>query len=194
MAGETEQVKGHTKEAVGSVTGNKDLEAEGKADRTSWRGQGEGWPCEGQSRRGGREGGAQGRRSDRQRQGRCASRLLIQSERGSDVMSEEPRASNGGSTAEPAEVPNGPELTTPAPGSATGRTRISGVWVGVIVGVVVLVFLLVFIIQNGQSVKVSFFTGSVQCRSASLCSLQSSVAYCWPGSWRHYASGSSDTA
>ena len=33
MAGKTEQVKGQAKEAVGSLTGNKDLEAEGKADR-----------------------------------------------------------------------------------------------------------------------------------------------------------------
>jgi len=33
MAGKAEQVKGQAKEAVGSVTGNKDLEAEGKADR-----------------------------------------------------------------------------------------------------------------------------------------------------------------
>jgi len=32
--------------------------------------------------------------------------------------------------------------------------------VGVIIGVVVLVFLLAFIIQNSQSVKVSFFTVS----------------------------------
>ena len=31
MAGKTEQVKGQAKEAVGSLTGNKDLEAEGKA-------------------------------------------------------------------------------------------------------------------------------------------------------------------
>jgi len=76
-------------------------------------------------------------------------------------MSQEPPASDGGSTAPPAEVPNEPELTTLARRNQTGRTRISGVWVGVIVGVVVLVFLLVFIIQNGQSVKVSFFTGSV---------------------------------
>jgi uncharacterized integral membrane protein len=30
--------------------------------------------------------------------------------------------------------------------------------VGIIIGVVVLAFLLAFIIQNGQSVKVSFFT------------------------------------
>ena len=33
MAGKTEQVKGQAKEAVGSLTGNKDLEAEGKTDR-----------------------------------------------------------------------------------------------------------------------------------------------------------------
>jgi uncharacterized protein YjbJ (UPF0337 family) len=33
MAGKTEQVKGQAKEAVGSLTGNKDLESEGKADR-----------------------------------------------------------------------------------------------------------------------------------------------------------------
>lgn len=76
-------------------------------------------------------------------------------------MSEEPPASDSGPTAQPAKVPNGTDLTIPAPGSPTGRTRISGVWAGVIVGVVVLVFLLVFIIQNGQSVKVSFFTASV---------------------------------
>jgi uncharacterized integral membrane protein len=41
------------------------------------------------------------------------------------------------------------------------HARISGVWVVVIIGVVVLVLDLVFIIQNSQSVKVSFFTGSV---------------------------------
>ena len=55
------------------------------------------------------------------------------------------------------EVPSG-NLTTPVQGSPTGRTRISGVWVGVIIGVVVLVLDLAFIIQNTQSVKVSFFT------------------------------------
>ncbi|HZM53868.1 MAG TPA: CsbD family protein [Acidimicrobiales bacterium] len=33
MAGKTEQAKGQVKEAVGSLTGNKDLESEGKADR-----------------------------------------------------------------------------------------------------------------------------------------------------------------
>ena len=33
MAGKTDQVKGQVKEAVGSLTGNKDLESEGKSDR-----------------------------------------------------------------------------------------------------------------------------------------------------------------
>lgn len=33
MAGKTEHVKGQAKEAVGSLTGDKDLQAEGKADR-----------------------------------------------------------------------------------------------------------------------------------------------------------------
>jgi uncharacterized protein YjbJ (UPF0337 family) len=33
MAGKTEQVKGHAKEAVGSLTDNKDLESEGTTDR-----------------------------------------------------------------------------------------------------------------------------------------------------------------
>jgi len=33
MSGETDQVKGQAKEAVGSVIGDNDLESEGKADR-----------------------------------------------------------------------------------------------------------------------------------------------------------------
>jgi uncharacterized protein YjbJ (UPF0337 family) len=33
MAGKTDQVKGQVKEAVGGLTGDKDLESEGKADR-----------------------------------------------------------------------------------------------------------------------------------------------------------------
>jgi len=33
MAGKTEQVKGQAKEAVGSLTGNKDLQDDGKTDR-----------------------------------------------------------------------------------------------------------------------------------------------------------------
>jgi uncharacterized protein YjbJ (UPF0337 family) len=33
MGAKSDQVKGHAKEAVGSVIGDKDLESEGKADR-----------------------------------------------------------------------------------------------------------------------------------------------------------------
>jgi uncharacterized protein YjbJ (UPF0337 family) len=33
MAGKSDQVKGNAKEAVGDLTGNKDLKSEGKADR-----------------------------------------------------------------------------------------------------------------------------------------------------------------
>jgi uncharacterized protein YjbJ (UPF0337 family) len=33
MAGKTDQVKGRAKEAVGSLTGDKDLKSEGKVDR-----------------------------------------------------------------------------------------------------------------------------------------------------------------
>ena len=33
MSGNSDQVKGRAKEAVGAVTGNKHLESEGKADR-----------------------------------------------------------------------------------------------------------------------------------------------------------------
>ena len=33
MAGKSEQVKGQAKEAVGHLTGNKDLQTEGKTDR-----------------------------------------------------------------------------------------------------------------------------------------------------------------
>ena len=67
---------------------------------------------------------------------------------------------SGGPTPQPDQAPAGPDPTTPVPGSPTGRTRLSGVWMGVVVGVVVLVFLLAFIIQNSKSVKVSIFTVS----------------------------------
>jgi uncharacterized protein YjbJ (UPF0337 family) len=33
MSGKSDQVKGQVKEAAGALTGNKDLESEGKADR-----------------------------------------------------------------------------------------------------------------------------------------------------------------
>jgi lipopolysaccharide assembly protein A len=68
-------------------------------------------------------------------------------------MSEESPVSDS-PTPQSAEVPSG----TSVPGRPTGRTRISAAWVGVIIGVVVLVLDLAFIIQNTQSVKVSFFT------------------------------------
>src|ERR1051326_4972676 len=40
--------------------------------------------------------------------------------------------------------------------------KISGLWIGVIVAALVLIVLLVFIIQNGQTVRISFFTGGLQ--------------------------------
>lgn len=40
--------------------------------------------------------------------------------------------------------------------------RMSGVWVSVIVAALVLVALLVFIIQNGQTVRISFITGGLE--------------------------------
>jgi uncharacterized integral membrane protein len=52
------------------------------------------------------------------------------------------------------------DTSSPAPPDPTGRTRLSGLWVGVIFGVVVLVFLLIFVTQNTESVKVSFLTVS----------------------------------
>ena len=62
---------------------------------------------------------------------------------------------------QPAEMARGRDLTTPAPGSPTRRSRISAAWVGVIIGVLVLAFLLAFIIQNSRSVKVSLFSAHV---------------------------------
>ena len=62
---------------------------------------------------------------------------------------------------------NAPEPTTPAVPPAkqefahVRRTRASGLWVGVTVAAVVLLVLLVFIIQNGQSVTISIFGGSM---------------------------------
>jgi uncharacterized integral membrane protein len=75
-------------------------------------------------------------------------------------MSDESPISDGAPTAQAPEAPSGPDPAESAPASPTGRTRISGAWVGVIIGVVVLVLLLSFIIQNSQSVKVSFFSVS----------------------------------
>ncbi len=46
----------------------------------------------------------------------------------------------------------------PGPESLPGerRTRLSGAWTAVVVGLVILVVILVFILQNQQSVEVSF--------------------------------------
>ena len=42
--------------------------------------------------------------------------------------------------------------------SPTGRTRLSGAWVGIIVGILVLILLAVFILQNTSSVHLSYFS------------------------------------
>ncbi len=88
-------------------------------------------------------------------------RLMIRVQQGRGVMASESQGS-GRPTPQIDEVPGGPEATAPSPGGPTRRTRISAAWVGVIIGVVALAFLLAFIIQNGQSVKVSFFTVNVK--------------------------------
>jgi uncharacterized integral membrane protein len=71
--------------------------------------------------------------------------------------------------AEPAPVPADPATTRPTASSAIAggsdasrpagpvpRTRIGGLWVAAIVATLVGLFLLIFILQNGQSVTVSF--------------------------------------
>jgi len=55
-----------------------------------------------------------------------------------------------------------PETTTSAAAPDVRRTRMKGLWVGVTVAALVLLVLLVFIIQNGQTVSISFFTGRLQ--------------------------------
>lgn len=51
-----------------------------------------------------------------------------------------------------------PPDTQPEPEPLPGerRTRLSGAWTAVVVGLVILVVILVFILQNQQSVEVSF--------------------------------------
>lgn len=51
----------------------------------------------------------------------------------------------------PADANSEPE---PLPGER--RTRLSGAWTAVVVGLVILIVILVFILQNQQSVQVSF--------------------------------------
>ena len=55
-------------------------------------------------------------------------------------------------------APSEPVSTDSRRPHPTGRTRISATWVAVIVATLVLVLLLVFILQNTESVEVSYFT------------------------------------
>ena len=55
-------------------------------------------------------------------------------------------------------APSEPVSTESPRPHPTGRTRISATWVAVIIATLVLVLLLVFILQNTESVKVSYFT------------------------------------
>ena len=48
----------------------------------------------------------------------------------------------------------GPETHKPLPGER--QTRLSGAWTAIVVGLIALVVILVFILQNQQSVEVSF--------------------------------------
>jgi len=50
--------------------------------------------------------------------------------------------------------PDAEEVAEPLPGER--RTRLSGAWTAVVVGLIALVLILVFILQNQQSVEVSF--------------------------------------
>jgi uncharacterized integral membrane protein len=54
----------------------------------------------------------------------------------------------------PSAIEAGPDAGRPA--GPVPRTRIGGLWVAAIVAALVGLFLLIFILQNGQSVKVSF--------------------------------------
>jgi uncharacterized integral membrane protein len=51
-------------------------------------------------------------------------------------------------------APDEKEAAEPLPGER--RTRLSGAWTAVVIGLVALVLILVFILQNQQSVEVSF--------------------------------------
>lgn len=56
-------------------------------------------------------------------------------------------------------LPDEKEIGEPLPGER--RTRLSGAWTAIVVGLIALVVILVFILQNQQSVEVTFlmFTG-----------------------------------
>jgi hypothetical protein len=74
-----------------------------------------------------------------------------------------------------------PPLPT-ARGNPLRRTRTSGVWVGVIVFTVVLVLLLVFIVQNTQSVQISYFGASGNVSLPWPCCSPPWLECCWPPS------------
>jgi uncharacterized integral membrane protein len=50
------------------------------------------------------------------------------------------------------------QIDPASPPQATGRTRLSGLWVGVVIAAVVITLLLVFVRQNTKSVRISYFT------------------------------------
>ena len=72
MGAKAEQVKGQVKEAAGSLTGDKDLESEGKADRRAGRGQREAGRREEEGGRRRRRDQWKAGRSDRQDEGGAA--------------------------------------------------------------------------------------------------------------------------
>ena len=59
---------------------------------------------------------------------------------------------------QPPPTPSEPSVTGGPSRPPTARTRISATWVAVIVAALVLVLLLIFILQNTESVEVSYFT------------------------------------
>jgi uncharacterized integral membrane protein len=59
---------------------------------------------------------------------------------------------------EPPPSPSQPSVTDGPSRAPAARTRISAAWVAVIVAALVLVLLLVFILQNTESVEISYFT------------------------------------
>lgn len=52
--------------------------------------------------------------------------------------------------------PAGPAQPPSRPSPKPGRSRTGGAWVGVVIGAVVLILLLIFVLQNLDSVRVSF--------------------------------------
>ena len=72
--------------------------------------------------------------------------------------------------------PTAPGTTAPGPAARPqdhkiGRTRLSGTWAAIVGFAIVLLLLLIFIIQNGQSVKISYLgaNGSLPLGVALLC-------------------------